>query len=281
MTYVPSSASACHLPERNAIPFDAMKTEFSSANIHIMCSSLCWALWAHSGLCPLGRQTLRSGPGHSDEDYLHTWSSAKCGALIVWWSLHPSPIPRISWGLIVLNCSMSGPPYCLFQSVLEALDSWEWGKHKSRAAKLLTFMSMLEATRGELEEGRSCRQNGPSPQQPGSEKLRQAWKGAPQLAGAHVCLRGHGEEPLSAAVDRLRRAAPHPGWRTPPGARSCSMLSSAAQRELKRAFPLKRCGLRAALSPPDHFPFRLQLSLLRTTSPTCFPDLRLSRQTLA
>ena len=71
MTYVLSSASACHLPERSAIPFDAMKTEFSSANIHITCRSLCWALWAHSGLCPLGRQTLRSGPGHSDEDYLH------------------------------------------------------------------------------------------------------------------------------------------------------------------------------------------------------------------
>lgn len=48
------------------------------------------------------------------------------------------------------------------------------------------------------------------------------------------------------------------------------MLSSAAQRELKWAFPLKRCGPRAALSPPDHFPFRLQLSLLGPPHPRVF-----------
>ena len=71
----PFCSSGCQLLEMSTSPLDAMQTELSSANIHNVGRSLCWALGAHSGLCPWAGR-LRPCLGHSNEDYLYPLSSA-------------------------------------------------------------------------------------------------------------------------------------------------------------------------------------------------------------
>lgn len=71
----PLFSQGLSLPERSIVLFDAIQAEFGSANIHVTCRSLHWALCSHWPVS--AGQHLRLGPGHSGEGCLHALVSAK------------------------------------------------------------------------------------------------------------------------------------------------------------------------------------------------------------
>lgn len=73
-----------------------------------------------------------------------------------------------------------------------------------------------------------------------AEEPPQAWKGAPPFPGGRLHVSGcgaHGEELLSAVVNRLQRAAPCRAGRHGREVAGWSSRLSAAQRGAKKGFP--------------------------------------------
>ena len=134
-----SSARACHLLERRAVPFDAVELEFGSGDIHgshcagprgFTVASACWASAPEEGSRPLGRGGLLS-------------SCKLC---------------QVAGGLGMPQhlglhrvCRPFTASSCLFQHSLTHSDSRAYGRHE--AAALLKFLSILEDTRVEKRQG--------------------------------------------------------------------------------------------------------------------------------
>ena len=245
----------------------------------------CAGLWGLSLASVPWEGRLRLCLGHSNEDYLHPLSSAMWrwqGAGGLYLFVGTTSILRTCGftRLIVLHSPVNDTSDGLFHRVLEAWDSWEWGNYKSKAAKLLRFISVLEETRTEPEKGRFWRHRGPSPQRSPHRHGREP----PALPGGHPHVSGcgaRGEELLSAVVNRLQRAAPRRAGRHGREAVGCCSRLSAAQRRAKKGFPTREVWAEGWAVSERPFSFALQLLPPQATSPTCFPAPAFSRQTLA
>ena len=201
-----------------------MQTELSSANIHNVGRSLCWALGAHSGLCPWAGR-LRPCLGHSNEDYLYPLSSA----MGRWRGTGGGGLWLLVGAMSILSTcgfmAFDGPPqrseWRLWRPVPQSSRSVRFlgmRKRQEQGCKTAEIYIRAGGNQGRAGEGKVLR----AERAISTEEPPQAWKGAPPLpwqSPTRVGVWGPWRGAAECCGQLSSKSRPTPAWQTWPGSR--------------------------------------------------------------